>query len=120
MTRWRWLLAGALAVQLVVLYWPNPASAPGSLPSLDKLVHAAVFAAVAFSGRRAGVPLVLLAVALVAHAVLSEVLQAAVLTNRQGDGLDVVADLVGTAVGLAAASAWWPAGRARSGPGGAR
>ena len=120
MTRWRWLLAGAVVLQLVVLYWPNPASPPGSLPSLDKLVHAGVFAAVAFAGTRAGVPLVLLAVALAAHAGLSEVLQATVLANRQGDGLDVVADLVGTALGLAAASVWWPTGTARRGPPGER
>ena len=116
MTRWRWLRAGAVVVQLVVLYWPNPASPPSSLPSFDKLVHATVFAAVAFTGTRAGVPLVVLAVALAAHAGLSEVIQAAVLANRQGDGLDVVADLVGTALGLAAAAAWQSAGRARRGP----
>ena len=78
MTARRVLLALALALQLVVLYAPSSPSG-GGVPHLDKAVHAAVFAAVAWAAPRAGVPVVATAVALVAHAVLSEVVQAALL-----------------------------------------
>jgi VanZ family protein len=65
-------------------------------------VHAAVFAAVAFTGRRAGVPWTVLGVVLVLHAGLSEVIQAMLLPHRQGDPQDVVADVAGTLLGLLA------------------
>lgn len=96
---WRLAFAAAVVVQLAVLYWPRPVSA-GGLPGVDKIVHAAVFAAVAWTGRAAGLSRVVLAGGLVAHAVLSEALQAWLLTARSGDPLDVVADLVGTAMGM--------------------
>lgn len=97
--RWRWPLALAVVVQVLVLYWPDAGDLDGP-PGLDKLVHAAVFAAVAATGRLAGVPLPLLAGALVAHAVVSETVQHLLLTGRSGDGWDVAADLVGTLAGL--------------------
>ncbi|HEX5532674.1 MAG TPA: hypothetical protein VFX33_02915 [Actinomycetales bacterium] len=96
--RWRWLLAAAVVVQLLVLYFPL--SGPGGgLPGVDKIVHAAVFGAVAFTGRRARVPLLPLVALLVAHAVVSEVVQATLLTARDGDPWDAVADVAGTALG---------------------
>lgn len=97
----RVLLAVAVAVHLAVLYWPS-AGGQGLLPHLDKVVHLTVFAAVAFTGRLAGVPWRVLAVLLVLHAGVSEVLQGAVLPERAADPWDVVADLAGTALGLAA------------------
>lgn len=98
----RWAFALTVLVHLAVLYWPGPASAPAALPGADKLVHALVFAAVAWTGRAAGLPVRLLAAALLGHAVLSEVLQHAVLPARSGDPWDVVADVVGTLGGLLA------------------
>jgi VanZ family protein len=100
---WRWLLAAAVVVQLVALYWPRPVDTGGP-PGLDKVVHCAVFAAVAFTGRRAGVPVAWLAGLLVAHAAVSEVVQATLLP-RDGDVLDAVADTVGTVAGLLLAGA---------------
>ena len=93
------MLAGTVAVQLVVLYWPR-AAAGGGLPYVDKVVHVAVFAAVAWAGCRAGVPHRVLVPLLVAQAVASEVVQARLLAGRSGDPADVVADLVGTGLGL--------------------
>jgi VanZ family protein len=99
--RWRWLLAVAVVVQIVVLYFPlsGPDASVTLVPGLDKLVHAAVFGAEAFTGRRAGVPLLPLVALLVAHAVLSEVIQGTLLPARDGDPYDAVADVVGTALG---------------------
>lgn len=116
MTRraWRGALVAAVVVQLLVLYWPQPVG-PEAPPGLDKVAHAAVFAAVALTGRAAGVPVVWLAVVLLVHAVLSEVLQESVLPARSGDPWDVAADVVGTVVGLAL-----PLARPRSAPRGGR
>jgi hypothetical protein len=97
--RERALLALAVAVQLVVLYWPRTVQ-DGGLPYLDKAVHVAIFAAVAWAGCRAGVPQRVLLPLLVAHAVLSEVVQARLLPGRSGDPADVVADLAGVGLGL--------------------
>ena len=43
---WRVALAVAVAVNLVLLYWPRTAG-PTDVPGLDKLVHAATFGSVA-------------------------------------------------------------------------
>jgi VanZ family protein len=98
-SRDRLLLALTVAVQLVVLYAPRAPSA-GSVPGLDKVVHAAVFGAVAWAALRCGFARSPVAVVLVAHAVLSEVLQAGLLPARSGDPLDVVADLAGVVLAL--------------------
>jgi len=96
--------AVALAVQLVLLYWPRAVNPSGGLP-WDKLVHALVFGLVMWTGVRAGIPArPWLAVSL-AHGVLSEVLQATLLPHRSGDPWDAVADAVGV---LLASACLWP------------
>jgi VanZ family protein len=97
--RERRLLAAAVLVQLVVLYAPRAPSTAG-LPGVDKVVHVAVFAAVAVTARRCRLPVLPVGLVLLAHAALSEVLQHAVLPGRSGDVLDVVADAAGVALGL--------------------
>ena len=96
----RALLAVTVVVQLVVLYAPRAPATP-SIPDVDKLVHAAVFGAVAWAAVRCGFPARLVAAALVAHAALSEVAQHLLLTQRSGDPLDALADTVGVLLGLA-------------------
>ncbi len=98
----QWLAALALAVvvQLVVLYLPSPPEGPG-IPGLDKVVHVGVFAAPALAGVLGGLRPAVLGAALAAHAVVSELLQHALLAERSGDAWDVVADLVGVALGRA-------------------
>lgn len=94
------VFVAALVVHLVVLYWPSPPAVGEGVPGLDKVVHVLVFASVAWTGRRVGLSSVWLGAALVGHAVVSEVLQHAVLADRAGDVGDVVADLVGVLLGL--------------------
>jgi VanZ family protein len=106
MTSWaplaRWLpFTLAVLLQLVVLYVPSTPDGPG-IPGFDKLVHAAVFLLPACLGVLAGFRVVWLGAALAAHAVLSEVVQHAVLPGRAGDAWDVVADLTGLVLGLLA------------------
>ena len=93
------LLAVAVAVQLVVLYSPSAPSDP-LFPGSDKVVHVLVFAVPVTVALLAGGPLRLVVAVFALHAVLSEVVQGAALPTRSGDALDVVADLVGVAVGV--------------------
>jgi hypothetical protein len=98
----RAVLAAAVAVNLVVLYWPRPVSDSG-IPYADKVVHVAIFAVVAIAGLRARIPLAWLVGLLAVHAVSSELVQHWFLVNRSGDPADVAADLVGVAVGVVVA-----------------
>lgn len=85
---------------LVVLF--SPGSDTPSVDVNDKLVHGTLFAALAVTGLLAGVPVVVLAPALVVYAGASEVLQAVLPIDRDGDWHDALADVVGTGVGLLA------------------
>jgi hypothetical protein len=95
----RVLLAVAVVVQLVVLYAPR-APSTGPVPGVDKVVHATVFGAVAWAAVRCGIARWVIVVVLAAHAVLSELLQAALLPARSGDPLDAVADVAGVVLVL--------------------
>lgn len=97
---WRWAFGLSVAVQLAVLYWPDAGTAAG-VPGLDKVAHLAVFGAVAVTGVLAGLPPRWLAAVLLAHAVVSEIVQRSVLPGRSGDAWDVVADAAGVVLGLA-------------------
>jgi hypothetical protein len=103
------LFAGALLVNLAVLFWPSGVGGGGP-EHVDKVVHAASFAALGWTGVRAGLPVATLVAALAAHAVTSEVVQATLLPDRSGDPWDVAADVAGVALGLGAAS-WIHGGR---------
>jgi VanZ family protein len=96
----RWWFGLAVAVQLVALYAPRAPSEGGS-QGLDKVVHAAIFAAVVWTARRAGIPLRWVVVVCAIHAPLSEWVQSHFLPHRDGSVLDALADLVGVAVGAA-------------------
>ncbi len=98
-SRARALFWALVAVQLLVLYWPQGVGPSTGLP-LDKPVHALVFGAVLWAGVRAGVPTLPLTAALLLHAGLSEVLQAQVLSARSGDLGDVLADVCGVLLAL--------------------
>ena len=93
------MFALAVAANLVVLYWPH-VETPGGLPYVDKVGHVVAFAAVAWTARRAGLFRRSLVPVLVAHAVVSEVVQHTLLPGRRGDPADVVADVIGVALGL--------------------
>lgn len=92
--------AAVVALHLWALYWPFPPGPPPTVPHLDKLVHLLLFASVLWAGRACRLPAFPLAVALLLHAPISEVVQHVALPSREGDVLDLVADAVGVLVAL--------------------
>ena len=102
----RWLAFGVtVLLQVVVLYSPSTGGPP-PFPHADKLVHVVVFALVGLTGRLTGIGWLPLGVGLLAHGVVSEVVQGAVLDGRSGSGWDLLADAVGAAIGLLLAASW--------------
>ena len=94
-------LAAAVLVQLVVLYAPSAPSVP-AFPNVDKVVHVSVFLVPVLVALLAGMRPRVVVPVFAAHALLSEVMQHTLLPGRSGDPLDVVADLVGVALGVLA------------------
>ena len=90
-------------LSLYVLFWPRQPSAP-SFPGADKVVHAALFAALAASARWRAGPSTAALLLVVAYAPVSELVQGGLLAGRSGDPLDVLADLAGAAAGWLAVS----------------
>jgi len=112
---WSGAAVVAVIVQLAVLYAPRaPQVDAGGVP-IDKLVHALVFAVPVIALVRAGLPRGWVVGVMASHAVLSELVQAALLPGRSGDPGDVVADLVGVAIGVAVL-AWAPGDARRTRP----
>ncbi|WP_100500672.1 VanZ family protein [Geodermatophilus chilensis] len=101
------VFAVVVLVSLAVLFAPAD-DVPSSPPGVDKLVHLLLFAALAASGRWAGVRAGVLAVLLVGYAAVSEVVQGASALGRSASVADWVADAVGVGAGLLA---WAWAGR---------
>ena len=95
--------ATVVLVSLVVLFAPQSATPSTLPPGTDKVIHMALFAALAWTGRRAGLPVVGLAIGLVTYAVGSEVLQGALPIGRSPDAVDAVVDTAGIAGGFIAA-----------------
>ncbi len=96
----RWApFAGAAAVSAVVLFAPNPDVPGAGVPGLDKVVHAALFAALTFTGLRARLPARWFIPAVLGYALASEAIQGWVLPERSGDPRDLLADAVGVALG---------------------
>lgn len=96
----RAVFAIAIIVNLVLLYWPRVDTPGTGVPHLDKLAHVAAFAAVAWSGRRAGCSRRWLVPVLAVHGIVSELVQHLLLPGRAGDPADVVADVIGVAAGM--------------------
>ncbi|MDK3257818.1 VanZ family protein [Blastococcus capsensis] len=88
-------------VSLVVLFAPA-SGVPSGPPGTDKVVHVLLFAALAVSGRWAGVRAAPLAAALLSYAAASELLQGLTPLARSMSFLDLVADAIGVVVGLLA------------------
>lgn len=104
----RWAGPAFLLVLLLsayVLFAPDPVGNGAGPPGADKVVHAGLFALLAFTAamRFGALPVVLAAA--VAYGSLSEVVQWLALPQRSGDVLDLLADVVGAAGG------WVLAGR---------
>ncbi|HEY3556001.1 MAG TPA: VanZ family protein [Kribbella sp.] len=98
---WAWRIAfvAAVILQLYGVYAPREAGPNVGIPQIDKVAHCFLFAAVAFTGLKAGVPARWLLGALAANAVVSELVQHWLLPQRDGDPFDALADLAGVALG---------------------
>ena len=113
----RAVLALALLVHLAALYVPRvPGDGPDLFPGADKVAHVGVFALVVVAALWAGLPARWVVPLALVHAVLSEVLQDALLPGREGDPWDALADVAGVGLGWAAAVLVTRAGRRPSGP----
>jgi VanZ family protein len=112
--RWRRTLFWVIVlISLVVLFAPAPA-VPAGPDDVDKIIHVGLFAALAASGRYAGLPRLWLVPALVVYATASEMLQTLPLLGRSGSTADWRADVVGIALGYLAHAGAVAAIRARS------
>jgi len=101
--RWRLLPAvTAVLVQLSVLYSPSGGGGIPAFPNFDKLVHCSVFAVPVLLALLAGLPKWPVVMVFALHAPVSELIQWTLLPRRSGDPWDVLADLVGVALGAAA------------------
>jgi len=100
-TVWAWRIGfvAACALQLYGVYAPREAGPHVGIPSADKIAHFFLFGSVAFLGLKARVPARWLLAALVANAIVSELVQHYLLPQRDGDPLDALADLAGVALG---------------------
>jgi VanZ family protein len=94
----RSVFAILLAVSTVMFLTPRDEVPPGG-PD-DKVVHALIFVLLAVAGRWAALPWVALGVGLASYAAVTELLQAVLPIEREGDVRDLAADLCGLAVGL--------------------
>jgi hypothetical protein len=95
----RGVFAVVVLVSLAVLFAPA-SDVPSAPPGVDKIVHATLFAALALSGRWAGIGRAVLAGALVGYAAVSEVVQGMI--GRDAAVGDLVADVAGVLLGLLA------------------
>lgn len=107
-----WALGVVLVVQVLMLYTPGSPE-PGGFPwpvGTDKVVHLFLFGVPAFLIRlvtQRWWPIWLLVV----HVPISEFIQLTFIPHRYGDPTDMVADLIGIALGVLAARS---VGRRRS------
>ena len=97
LARGAFALAGLVSLAILLAPASDVPSAP---PGVDKLVHATLFAALALTGRRAGISRAVLAAVLVLYAASSEVIQG--LIGRDAAVGDLLADVVGVLIGLLA------------------
>jgi hypothetical protein len=94
------LLGLAVAAQLVVLYAPSPAAGVPLFVHVDKVVHVLVFLVPTAVALLAGIRPAVVVSLFGGHALVSELVQGALLPSRSGDPLDVLADLTGVALGV--------------------
>ena len=97
----RGAFAVAVLVSLAVLFAPA-SDVPSAPPGVDKLVHLALFAVLALTGRWAGLRAGVLGGLLIAYAVVSELVQGLTPLARSASLADGLADVTGVALGLLA------------------
>lgn len=95
----RGVFAVVVLLSLAVLFAPA-SDVPTAPAGVDKLVHVALFAALALSGRWAGIGSRALGPLLLVYAAVSEVLQGLAVLDRSVSVADWVADAAGVLLGL--------------------
>src|SRR3954470_24889646 len=95
----RGVFAVTVLVSLAVLFAPGP-DVPSAPPGVDKLVHGTLFAALALTGRWAGLGRGVLTALLLLYAAGSELLQGIPALERDASVGDWLADVVGLLIGL--------------------
>jgi len=100
----RGAFGAVVLISFAVLFTPE-SGVPAAPPGTDKVVHFALFAALAGTGLGARIRRVPLAAGLVCYAALSEVLQGVLPLGRSGDVLDALVDVAGIAAGFAVVAA---------------
>jgi hypothetical protein len=95
----RGTFAVVVLISLAVLFAPE-SDVPAAPPGVDKAVHLLLFAALAVSGRWAGIGWRVLSSLLVLYAAVSEVLQGVTPLGRSASVADWLADVVGVLLGL--------------------
>ena len=97
------LARGAFAVVVLVsfaiLFAPG-SDVPVAPPGVDKLVHGALFLALALTGLWAGIGRTVLGAALIGYAAVSEIVQGVTPLDRTASVADWLADVVGILLGL--------------------
>ncbi|SDF34765.1 hypothetical protein SAMN05660662_1788 [Blastococcus aurantiacus] len=96
----RGVFAVAVLVSLAVLFAPA-SDVPPAPAGVDKVVHLALFAALALTGRWAGIGARPLAALLLGYAAVSELVQGLSALDRSMSLADWVADAAGVLLGLA-------------------
>lgn len=102
---WRLVFGVAVFAQLITVYFPKGVGGV-EITGLDKVVHLLIFAAPALAALMVGIRARWALGILAVHAPVSELIQHFALPNREGDVLDVLADLSGVALGWLAYVVW--------------
>jgi hypothetical protein len=95
----RGAFAVVVLVSLAVLFAPA-SDVPPAPAGVDKAIHAALFLALAFTGRWAGAREAVLVAGLVGYATVSELVQGLTPLARSATVADWLADVVGILIGL--------------------
>ena len=95
----RGVFAVVVLVSLAVLFAPA-SDVPSAAAGVDKIVHLVLFAALALTGRWAGIAARPLALLLLGYAAVSEVVQGLSALDRSMSPADWAADAVGVLLGL--------------------
>lgn len=101
-------LAVSMIAAMIILFTPA-SGVPSGFEHSDKIIHFALFAAIAYSSRVAAIGAKQTLALAVGFAILSEILQAVLPLGRSGSALDALFDVLGVAAGLLVAVRVLPA-----------
>jgi VanZ family protein len=97
---WQLIALGLTAGLLVLCFLPADATPEAPVVNFDKVLHVVAFATVTFAWRRAGLSMLQALILGLALGVVTEGGQTLLANGRQGDVLDLAADVVGVLLAL--------------------